>query len=308
MWPPSGSPARSAGSRLTRDAAGSSSPSVVSESVWFITSASKPSASHARSRSGRRPRRRPSRPRAARAGEARARSRSRAPASPRSIRSTAPELLDDPGEHQPLTTPAAARGRACPRPSAPTRSPAAARRRRPARRRRRRASGRPAAEQQRGDEQAQLVDLAGVEERARELGAALEQQRGDPAAPELVERRAEPALAVAGDLDHLGAGVAQRGDARRVGARRRRRRSSGASSIERDQLRVERQPGGRVEDDPRRLARLRRRRRRARSAAGRRRARCRSRPRPRRPRRASGARGRGSRVPRSTSSRRSRSR
>src|SRR4051794_26549952 len=47
-----------------------------------------------------------------------------------------------------------------------------------------------AADDQRRQEQADLVDLAGVEEGARQMRAALEQDRGDVEGAELVERRA----------------------------------------------------------------------------------------------------------------------
>src|SRR3954471_22548772 len=47
-----------------------------------------------------------------------------------------------------------------------------------------------AADDQRREEQADLVDLAGVEEGARQMRAALEQDRGDVEGAELVERRA----------------------------------------------------------------------------------------------------------------------
>ena len=168
------------------------------------------------------------------------------------------------------------------------------------------ASGLPAAEHQRGDEQPQLVDLAGVEERAGERRAALDQQRGDPRGGRARRApRASRALAVAGELDHLGAGAAQGVDPRRVGAGggEARRAAPGRASRTSAESSGSRARG--VEDHPRRLAdRVRDRRRRARSAAGRRRARCRSRPRPRRPRRASGGRARGSRARRSTASRR----
>ena len=153
MWPPSGSPARSGGLEVDAALGGELAERGQRERlvhhVGLEAVRRRP-----RSRSGRRPRPRPSRP---------ARS---SPASSAPIRSRAarvgsldsahrPELLDDPGEHQnscgrlrrptrfgkPLiTTPAAARGRAGPRPSAPTRGPAAARRRRSRRARRRRAA------------------------------------------------------------------------------------------------------------------------------------------------------------------------
>src|SRR5580704_3739102 len=48
------------------------------------------------------------------------------------------------------------------------------------------ACGAPA-EQQRREEQADLVDLAGVEEGAREVGAALQEQRGDAELAELIQ-------------------------------------------------------------------------------------------------------------------------
>ena len=54
-----------------------------------------------------------------------------------------------------------------------------------------------AAEHDRSVEEAQLVELAGVEERAGERRAALEQDAGDAAAPELGERRPDPVGAVA---------------------------------------------------------------------------------------------------------------
>ena len=81
----------------------------------------------------------------------------------------------------------------------------------------------------RREEQADLVDLAGVEERAGELRPALEQDRRDAGGAELVERGAHPRrLVLARGDDHVGAG-----DLERVGlqarARRARRRRSAAA-------------------------------------------------------------------------------
>src|SRR4051812_4472616 len=68
-----------------------------------------------------------------------------------------------------------------------------------------------AADDQRGEEQAHLVDLAGVEERAREVRAALEQDRRHAERAELVERRAHAGgLVLAGGDDDLRAGGLQR--------------------------------------------------------------------------------------------------
>src|SRR3954471_844613 len=68
-----------------------------------------------------------------------------------------------------------------------------------------------AAEHDRRDEQPHLVDLAGVEEGAREVRAALEQDGGHAGGPELGERGAHARGLVRsrGD-DHLGAGRLQR--------------------------------------------------------------------------------------------------
>ena len=258
-----------------------------------------------RSRSGRRPRRRPSRPRAGRRRSAAA-IRRRAPPSSRSTALDRPELLDDPGEHH------HSRSRALASMSSPLRchstasgldrvgDPLAARgRRRAAARRRARAARRRAAA-------GRPRPRRGASRRARRRPRRSSER--DPAAAELGERAGEPALAVAGELDHLGARVPQRRDAGAARRPRRRATTSGASSIEPTSAESSGSRARGVEDDPGRLARRRGRRRRGRSAAGRRRARCRSRPRPRRPRRASGARAPGSRRPRSTASRRPRSR
>ncbi len=48
-----------------------------------------------------------------------------------------------------------------------------------------------APEQQRRDEDADLVDLVGVEERAGKPRTSLEEDRGDPELAELVEREKE---------------------------------------------------------------------------------------------------------------------
>ena len=167
-----------------------------------------------------------------------------------------PEVGDEARE-QPPTTPAGA--------------PRAARRRRPCSQSRvsarsasemrvdalalERVARRAPAEQQRGDEQAQLVDLAAVEEGARQVRAALEQHRGDRRVEraELVERRAHAGgLVLAGGDDDLGAGVLER-----VGVRAPR----GARDDDderhlvggRDELRVQRQARGGVEDHAPRL-------------------------------------------------------
>ena len=60
-----------------------------------------------------------------------------------------------------------------------------------------RVAGAAAAEQQRRDEQPRLVDLAGVEERAGQVRAALEHERGDRLLEraELVERVGDRARA-----------------------------------------------------------------------------------------------------------------
>src|SRR4051794_24813668 len=78
-----------------------------------------------------------------------------------------------------------------------------------------------AAGDDRRDEHAHLVDLAGVQECARQVRAALEQQRLDVARAELVERGADAGgLVLAGDGDDLGAGGRERlGAGARGGAR-----------------------------------------------------------------------------------------
>ncbi len=116
-----------------------------------------------------------------------------------------------------------------------------------------------AADHDRREEQADLVDLARVEERARELRPALEQDRGDAGRAELVERRAHArGLVLARRDDHVGAG-----DLERVGLQPRGgaadddgERQLGRAAHE---LGVERQPPLGVEHDAARLARRARR-------------------------------------------------
>src|SRR4051812_10620983 len=115
------------------------------------------------------------------------------------------------------------------------------------------ARGAPADEQRR-QEQPDLVDLARVEERAGDVRAALEQDRRDLAVAELVERRAHPGgLVLADGDDDLGARGLQRvGLVAWRGARDddgQRRLGAGL-----DELAGQRQPGERVEDDAPRLA------------------------------------------------------
>ena len=68
------------------------------------------------------------------------------------------------------------------------------------------------AEQQRGDEQPQLIHLSGVQERADEPRPALDQHRGRAAPAELVEPEAEPVGPIAGGGQHLDPRLAQRRD------------------------------------------------------------------------------------------------
>jgi hypothetical protein len=111
-----------------------------------------------------------------------------------------------------------------------------------------------AAEEHRRDEEPQLVDLLRVEERAGELRAALEQDRGDALLTEPVERGGDSGAGVRarGD-DDLGAGGGER-----LGVRPRRGpgHDDGERRVGRglDELRRERQAGGGVEDDAARLA------------------------------------------------------
>src|SRR3954468_3035312 len=111
-----------------------------------------------------------------------------------------------------------------------------------------------AADDQRGEEQAHLVDLTGVEERAGQVRPALEQDRGHAERAELVERRAHAGgLVLAGGDDDLRAGGLER-----VGvlARRRPRDDDGQRDLRRGahELAAQRQPGGGVEDHAARLA------------------------------------------------------
>src|SRR3954447_8954157 len=110
-----------------------------------------------------------------------------------------------------------------------------------------------AADDQRGEEQADLVDLAGVEEGPGQVRPALEQDRGDAGGAELVERRAHAGgLVLARGDDDLRAGGLER-----VGvlARRGARDDDGQRDLGRgpDELAGGRQPGGGVEDDAARL-------------------------------------------------------
>src|SRR4051794_3269076 len=117
-----------------------------------------------------------------------------------------------------------------------------------------RVAGGAAAEQDRREEEPDLVDLAGVQERARQARTAFEQHRCDALVPELVERRAHArGLVLAGGDDHLDAGALQR-----VG--RRARRGAGGHDRHRDAVGLldepglERQARGRVEHHAARLA------------------------------------------------------
>src|SRR5215204_461618 len=112
-----------------------------------------------------------------------------------------------------------------------------------------------AADEDRGEEQPQLVELARVEERAGQLRAALEQDRREVGGAELVERRAHARrLVLPRRDDHLGARGLQR-----VGLQPRRGPPDddrqGELGRAAHELRVERQPALGVEDDPARLAR-----------------------------------------------------
>ena len=107
----------------------------------------------------------------------------------------------------------------------------------------------------RGDEEPQLVDLAGIEERAGQGRAALQQQRDDPAATKLGERRGDAGGRLPVADDQLGPGpperlhpLAGRGgrddhDQRRLAGRA-------------DQPGAQRQAGHGVEHDPGGLARI----------------------------------------------------
>src|SRR4051794_12384152 len=110
------------------------------------------------------------------------------------------------------------------------------------------------ADEDRRQEQAHLVDLAGVEERARQVGAALEQDRRHAALAERHERGAHAGLLVLPRRhDDVRAGHLERIDrvARRGARDDDRERHLGRR---RHELRVQRQTRGRVEDDAPRLA------------------------------------------------------
>src|SRR5512132_2498264 len=114
---------------------------------------------------------------------------------------------------------------------------------------------RPPAEQQWSDEEPQLVDLAAVEEGAGQVRPALEEDRGDRwvQGAELVQRRAHArGLVLAGGDDHVCARVLQR-----VGVRAPRRPRDDDDERDlvcgRDELGVQRQARGGIEDDAPRL-------------------------------------------------------
>ena len=169
---------------------------------------------------------------------------------------TVPRSCDEPGEHaSPLPQP---RARSARRPPIRSTSSASARVASAIRSTPSPSSGSRALEppsDDRREEQPQLVELARVEERARELRPALEQDRGDVGGAELVERRAHArGLVLPGRDDHLGAGGLER-----VGLQPRggaadddRQRQLGRAAHE---LRVERQAALGVEHDAARLAR-----------------------------------------------------
>ena len=304
MWPPSGSPARSAGSRLTGSPGVELAEGGQRQSVWFMTSASKPSARRrvAVRQAPETATESPSASSAAKLGV----DPSRAPAvaATRSL-ATVPTLLDDPGEHH------HSRSRARASMSSPLRSQSTASGRGAVgdagRRRRRPPAAGPAPSSIGAMNSAQLVDLARRQQRAGELGAALDQQRGDRRggrarrARRGAGRSRSPASSITSApasrsaATPVGVGVGGDDDVERRLVERARRAPSRAGRRAGESKTT--RAGWRAESG---------RRRRGRSAAGRRRARCRSRPRPRRPRRASGARGRGSPARRSTSSRRPR--
>ena len=108
--------------------------------------------------------------------------------------------------------------------------------------------GARAAQEDRRDEQAKLVDLAGVDERAGEPGAALDQERGDLAPPELGQRRDHAGDRIAVDDEDVHSGIAERIDplGRSVGGGDQKDGRLGGA---RDHRRVGGQAGGRVEDD-----------------------------------------------------------
>src|SRR4051812_36373441 len=110
------------------------------------------------------------------------------------------------------------------------------------------------ADDQGREEQPRLVDLPGVEERAGEVRAALEQDRGHVAVAELLERRADAGvLVLAGGDEHL---RARRLECAGLLARRGARDHDGQRDLRGrlDELAGEREPRERVEHHAARLA------------------------------------------------------
>src|SRR4051812_12116935 len=110
-----------------------------------------------------------------------------------------------------------------------------------------------AADEQRREEQADLVDLARVEERAGKVRAALEQDRRHAVVAERRQRTAHArGLVLAGGDNDVRAGRLERPDLRAI---RRPRHHDGERHLRglRDELRVQRQARGRVEHDAPRL-------------------------------------------------------
>ena len=282
MWPPSRSAARSASSRLTRSPA-RSGPSEVSASVWFITSASKPSrvaavavrqtpltATESPSAISPAERGRDPQPRALGAGS----TASTVPTSAISPVNTSP--LPHPGPDQDVVAdPLGLGGQRPGRIGDPLHSrPSSAARPPPSRI---------------GATKRRISSISPAAAKApASVGPPSRKQAGDLAPTEVGERGAKPARRSAPPATTTSAPARAAPPARAGSASARRRRAAGARRGVAHELRVERQPRRRVEDDPRRLAA--RRPSRGRSAAGRRRGRCRCRPRSRRPRRASGGR------------------
>src|SRR3954463_10040764 len=244
MWPPSRSLARSASSRLTRSPS-RSSPSDERRSVSAITSA---------------PKRGPHSPTAVRhtpltATESPSRSSlvkpdsklSRAPSVVRSTGATVPRSPTSPVNTSPLLQP---------RGDQQVLGHALALERLGAQRigdvldalALQRVARVAAAEQQWSEEQPDLVDLPGVEERAGQVRAALQQQRRDAPLAEPVERIPNPrGLVLSRGDDHLGAAHLERLDRC---ARRGARHDDDQALLGclAQQLRRERQARGGVED------------------------------------------------------------
>ena len=256
MWPPSGSPARSAGSRLTAVAGARA------RRAWSGRGSGSSRRRRSRRRrprppSGRRPRRRPSRPRRSSPRESRPRSDRRAPPSPGSSASTVPSSRDDPGEHH------HSRSRALASMSSPLRSPLDRQRRRPRRRpaparRRRRAAARRRAPAGRRTPRSSSTSPAPSSEPASSAPPSTSSER-DPAArrarraPPASRRSRSPASSITSApaarsaVDRAAWSASGGGEDVRAAPR----------SIEPHERRVERQPRRRVEDDPGRLARRR---------------------------------------------------